>query len=71
MYLDEATGVNMVVDNIKQFNSGDYRNLINKFIKEYLSPSQENSFELRKDFFNKFDKNASKIIADTIYNENK
>ena len=71
MYLDEATGVNMVVDNIKQFNSGDYRNLINKFIKEYLSTSQENSFELRKDFFNKFDKNASKIIADTIYNENK
>ena len=71
MYLDEATGVNMVVDNIKQFNLGDYRNLINKFIKEYLSTSQENSFELRKDFFNKFDKNASKIIADTIYNENK
>lgn len=71
MYLDEVIGVNMVVDNIKQFNSGDYRNLINKFIKEYLSTPQENSFELRKDFFNKYDKNASKIIADTIYNENK
>ncbi len=70
MYLDEATGVNMVVDNIKQFNLGDYRNLINKFVQEYLNTSQENSFELRKGFFNKFDKNASVIIADTIYSEN-
>ena len=70
MYLDEATGVNMVVDNIKNFNFGDYRNLINKFVQEYLNTSQENSFELRKEFFDKFDKNASVIIADTIYNEN-
>mgnify|MGYP000112180757 CR=1 FL=1 len=70
MYLDEATGVNMVVDNIKQFNFGDYRNLINKFVHEYLSTSQENSFELRKEFFNRFNKNASVIIADTIYSEN-
>lgn len=71
MYLDEVTGVNMVVENIKQFNSNNYRDLINKFIREYLTESQQESFELRKKFFDKFDKNASIIIANTIYNENK
>lgn len=71
MYLDETTGVNMVVENIKQFNSNNYRFLINKFVREYLNESQQESFETRKKFFDKFDKNASKIIADTIYDENK
>ena len=71
MFLDEATGVNMVVENIKQFNFNDYRDLINKFIREYLTEPQQESFELRNKFFDKFDKNASTIIADTIYNENK
>ncbi len=71
MYLDEETGVNMVVENIKQFNSNDYRLLIHKYIKEYLTESQQISFDKRNKFFEKFDKNASKMIADTIYNENK
>ena len=71
MYLDEATGVDMVVENIKHFNSGNYRTLINEFIRDYLTESQEDSFVKRKTFFNSYDKNASKKIADTIYTENK
>lgn len=71
MYLDEETGVNMVVENIKQFNSKNYRSLINKITKEYLLENQHNSFEMRKEFFDKYAKNASKIIARTIYDENK
>ncbi len=69
--LDEETGVNMVVENIKQFNSRNYKNLVNKYVREFLNNSQQDSFERRKIFFNKFDKNAATIIADTIYKENK
>lgn len=71
MYLDEATGVEMVAENIRHYNSNNYRNLIHNFIQEYLSKSQQSSFATRKKHFAKYDKNAAKIIADTIYNENK
>ncbi len=71
MYLDEATGVNEVVSNVKKFNAGNYRNLVNRWVKEYLTHSQQNSFGDREKFFDKFDKKAAVEIADIIYNENK
>ena len=71
MYLDEATGVNLVVENVKKFNFGDYRSLVNKLVKEFLNESQKDSYEIRDEFFNSYDKDASSLIAETIYNENK
>ncbi len=71
MYLDEAAGVDMVIENIKQFNSKNYRELINNFVRDYLKESQNKSFKLRNRFYDSFDGNAARIIADTIYNENK
>ena len=71
MYLDEATGVDMVIENIKKFNSSDYRDFIHNFIKDYLNKSQEKSFKQRNIFFNSFNKNAANIIAEIIYNDNK
>ncbi len=70
-YLDEATGVKMVVNNIEKFNSKDYRDLINNLVKEFLNESQEQYFNHRNDFYNSYDRNGAHIVAETIYNENK
>lgn len=70
MYLDEASGVNMVIDNVNKFNDGNFREYINFFTKLYLKRTQEKYFKTRNLFFNRFDKKAAKVIADTIYKEN-
>lgn len=69
--LDEATGVNMVVDNVINFMKKDYQLVINKKIENFINNTQEEFYKLRSDNFNNYDKNAAKIIAYDIYNENK
>lgn len=70
-YLDEQSGVDMVVDNITKFNEGDYSKMININMEKFLTQSQESYFSKRNNFFELFDKKAANIIAETIYNENK
>lgn len=70
-YLDEESGVNMVVSNIKKYLDDDYMKIVNNMINEFINENQENFFESRKKYLNKFSKNASKDIAKIIYNDNK
>ncbi|MBQ3297700.1 MAG: hypothetical protein IJG97_02720 [Bacilli bacterium] len=71
LYLEEQAGVDLVVENIKKYNSGNYRNKINESVKEYLDNSQKEYFKKRNRLFDQFDHNAAKTVASTIYDENK
>ena len=61
----------MVVSNIKKYLDDDYMKIVNNTINEFINENQENFFESRKKYLNKFSKNASKDIAKIIYNDNK
>lgn len=71
MYLDEATGVDMVVENIKRFMEKDYRNLINDAVNKFLDNDQEKYYYVRNEYINSFEKNSASKIAKIIYDENK
>lgn len=71
MYLDEETGVKMVMENVNEYIKNDYKDMINNRIDKFINSNQKDFFNIRKKSFEKFDKNAAKIIAETIYNENK
>lgn len=68
-FLDEETGVNMVVSNIKQYLLKDYRSIILKKINEFLNSNQSDFFERRGNYIDSFDGNASSFIANTIIND--
>lgn len=70
-FLDEESGVNMVVSNINEYLKGNYKELVNTVVDEFLSDAQEQFFGIRENYINKFSKNTSKQIAEIIYNENK
>lgn len=70
-FLDEETGVNLVVSNIKEYLKNDYTEKVSKVVKEFLIEKQDAFFETRKDYINNFSKSASSDIAKTIYTENK
>ncbi len=70
-YLDEVQGVNLVVENVSKFNNGNFQKIVIDSFREFLSESQEKSFKKRNDLFASYDKNAARIIASTIYDENK
>lgn len=70
-YLDEVQGVNLVVENVSKFNNGNYQKIVIDSFRDFLSESQEKSFKKRNDLFASYDKNAARIIASTIYDENK
>ncbi|MBE6144753.1 MAG: hypothetical protein E7169_04185 [Firmicutes bacterium] len=71
MYLDEKSGVDMVLENIKQYLDYDYKESVNKIISKYLNSNQEKYFEKRNTYFNEFEKDAAFKIAKIIYEENK
>ncbi len=70
-YLDEETGVNLVVSNIKEYLSGDYRKFVNKMVDEFFNEDQNQFYSIRNDYVEHFEKDASKKIANIIYEENK
>ena len=70
-YLDEETGVNLVVSNIKKYLDGDYTKKINTVVNSFLEENQDSFFKVRKKFINSLEKDASKKIASIIYNDNK
>lgn len=72
--LDEETGVNMVIDNVKNYltdNSLMLSKSVNEFIK---NKNQQKFFNARDAYISKFSNKASQIITKTIlkgiYNEN-
>lgn len=67
--LDEEAGVNLVVNNIKKFLINPPKEKIKKEITDYLNVDQSDYYEKRKSIFNKYNKNASKIIANIIYED--
>jgi len=67
-YLDEATGVKLVTENIEKFNKGNYKKLVDYKINEYFMNNQDEFFNIRTEYTLKLDKNASKKIAKEIYN---
>lgn len=68
-FLDEESGVKMVVDNIKEFLKGDYSELVETHVKNFLNSKQDKYFETRKKYVNHFEKDASKKIAKIIYED--
>ena len=68
-FLDEETGVNMVVSNIKYYLEKDYRNVIQKRVNNFLKGNQNMFFEKRCNYINQFDKNSSEYIAKLIIND--
>ena len=70
-FLEEEEGVNLVVSNIKEYLRKDYSELIKNKIKYFLNNNQKQYFKIRKEFINKFDKNASSTVAKIIYEDNK
>lgn len=70
-FLDEETGVNLVVSNIKKYVNGNYTTIIRKKVKEFFNENQKEYFVIREDYINQFPKDASKKIAKIIYDENK
>lgn len=67
--LDEEAGVNLVVNNIKKFLINPPKEKIKKEITDYLNVDQSDYYEKRKSIFNKYNKNASKVIANIIYED--
>lgn len=70
-YLDEDTGVNLVVQNIKNYLKNDYSNLVNEALNKFLNEKQDKYFEIRNNYIGNLKKDASKIIAKIIYDENR
>lgn len=70
-FLDEETGVSLVVSNIKEYLKNDYSNLIKNKISKFLNSNQKKYYKERKKFISKFDKNASSTVARIIYEDNK
>lgn len=69
-YLDEETGVDLVVSNIKKFLDGNYKKFIQSTIKNFIYEDQNKYFNIRKDYIRSFPKDASKVIARTIFQDN-
>lgn len=67
--LDEESGVNLVVSNIKSFLDKQPKLIVQKEITNYLNNPQISYYEKRKSTFNDYNKNASKIIATSIYED--
>ena len=67
--LDEEAGVNLVVNNIKKFLINPPKEKIKREITDYLNVDQSDYYEKRKSIFNKYNKNASKVIANIIYED--
>ena len=65
--LDEETGVNLVVDNVKKYlKSND--NLISEKVNKFINTTQEKYFDIRKNYVSEFPKNASRVISKYIIN---
>jgi len=68
-FLDEETGVNMVVSNIKHYLEKDYRNIISMKINRFLNSNQNEFFERRYKYIDSLEQNASKKIAKIILDD--
>lgn len=68
-FLDEETGVNMVVSNIKCYLEEDYRNIISMKINNFLNSNQNEFFERRYKYIDSLEQNASKKIAKIILDD--
>lgn len=69
-FLNEETGVNMVVSNVKKYLEKDYSSLINLKLDSFLKSNQNDYFKKRLEYISKFDKNACKIVAKIIIEDN-
>lgn len=69
-YLEEEQGVEMVVENIEAYLKKDYRDLVINTVDKFLTFSQKGFFAKRNNYIRKFDKDASRVIAKTIYEDN-
>lgn len=69
LYLEESEGVNRVVENINNFNAGNYQSIIHNYVLDYLNSNQDCYFKHRNEVYNRFDKNAVKTISDYIVND--
>ena len=70
-FLDEESGVNMVVSNIKKYLEKDYRELVTSKLDLFLNSNQNSYFERRKEFINKFECNSSERVAKIIIEDYK
>lgn len=70
--LNENDGVNQVIDNVKKYIELDANDTtVKNSVEHFLENNQTNYFEKRISLTNMFSKNASKKVADLIYNQNK
>jgi len=69
-FLDEETGVNMVVSNIKKYLEKDYSLLVNSKLEKFFNTNQNPYFEKRREYINKFKGNVGKEIARIIIEDN-
>ena len=67
--LDEESGVNLVVENIKKFLKIQPKFIVQKEIAKYLNSSQKKYYEKRKNIINSYKKNSSKEVANNIYED--
>ncbi len=67
--LDEESGVNLVVNNIKSFLDTEPNSMVQNQVIEYLANTQKKYFSKRKDFSKKYHQNASQEVAKIIYDD--
>ena len=67
--LDEESGVNLVVENIKKFLKIQPKFIVQKEIAKYLNSSQKKYYKKRKNIINSYKKNSSKEVANNIYED--
>lgn len=64
--LDEETGVEMVVENIKKYLL-DNSNILSNRVNEFINSQNQNSYFGKRDIYtSKFSNNASEIVVNTI-----
>ena len=67
--LDENTGVDLVIDNVKKYLN-DKSDIVKNVVQEFLQNSQMKFYDKRKKYISKFNGNGAKEIAQIIYKEN-
>ena len=67
--LDENTGVDLVIDNVKKYLT-DNTNIIKDEVIQFLENSQNTYYKNRQKYVSKFNGNAAKLVAQIIYNDN-
>ena len=67
--LDEETGVNLVLNNVRSFVKNNVTDIVESCVKEFIKTSQKAYFQKRHDFVNKYYKDSSQDVANEIYSD--